>query len=303
METRRLGEGGPEVTVVGLGTNNFGGRIDYAASKAVVDEAIVQGVTLLDTADIYSQGASEEFIGRALDGRRDAVLIATKFGKPMDENPSESRGTREYIRWAVEGSLRRLRTDHIDVYQMHEPDPSTPLEETLEALHELVREGTVRYVGSSNYSAEQIEQADALARDRGWTRFVSAQNHYSLVERDVEQDVLPACERLGIGQLPYFPLASGLLTGKYTRGQEATEGRLAGREIPEERWDRAEQVQRYADERGVPILHVAIGGLLAMPAIASVIAGATKPEQVRANVEAGAWEPSVDDVEALRALG
>jgi aryl-alcohol dehydrogenase-like predicted oxidoreductase len=302
MRTRALGQEGPEVTVVGLGTNNFGGRIDYAASKAVVDEAIQQGITLFDTADIYSQGASEEFIGRALEGRRDAVLIATKFGKPMDENPNESRGTREYIRWAVEGSLRRLRTDHIDVYQMHEPDPSTPLDETLEALHELVREGTVRHIGSSNYSAEQIEQADALARDRGWTRFVSAQNHYSLVERDVEQDVLPTCERLGIGQLPYFPLASGLLTGKYTRGQEATEGRLAGREIPEERWDRAEQVQRYADERGVPILHVAIGGLLAMPAVTSVIAGATKPEQVRANVEAGAWEPSADDVSALAAL-
>jgi len=299
---RTLGRGGPEVTVVGLGTNNFGGRIDYAASKAVVDEAIEQGITLFDTADIYSQGASEECIGRALEGRRDAVLIATKFGKPMDENPSESRGTREYIRWAVEGSLRRLRTDVIDVYQMHEPDPSTPLEETLEALHELVQEGTVRHIGSSNYTAEQIEQADALARDRGWTRFVSAQNHYSLVERGVEQDVLPTCERLGVGQLPYFPLASGLLTGKYTRGQEATEGRLAGREIPEERWDRAEQVQRFADERGVPILHVAIGGLLAMPAITSVIAGATKPEQVRANVEAGAWEPSADDVSALAAL-
>ena len=302
MKMRTLGRGGPEVTVVGLGTNNFGGRIDYAASKAVVDEAIEQGITLFDTADIYSQGASEECIGRALEGRRDAVLIATKFGKPMDENPSESRGTREYIRWAVEGSLRRLRTDVIDVYQMHEPDPSTPLEETLEALHELVQEGTVRHIGSSNYTAEQIEQADALARDRGWTRFVSAQNHYSLVERGVEQDVLPTCERLGVGQLPYFPLASGLLTGKYTRGQEATEGRLAGREIPEERWDRAEQVRRFADERGVPILHVAIGGLLAMPAITSVIAGATKPEQVRANVEAGAWEPSADDVSALAAL-
>jgi aryl-alcohol dehydrogenase-like predicted oxidoreductase len=299
-----LGEGGPEVTVVGLGTNNFGGRIDYDASRAVIDEAIEQGVTLFDTADVYSQGASEEFIGRAVEerGARDRVLIATKFGKPMDENSSESRGSREYIRRAVEGSLRRLRTDHVDVYQMHEPDPSTPLEETLEALHELVQAGKVRFVGSSNFSADQIEQADTLARERGWTRFVSAQNHYSLVERDVERDVLPACERLGIGQLPYFPLASGLLTGKYTRGEEAREGRLAGREIPEERWDRAERVQRYAEERGVPILHVAIGGLLAMPAIASVIAGATKPEQVRANVEAGAWEPSSEDVEGLRAL-
>jgi aryl-alcohol dehydrogenase-like predicted oxidoreductase len=303
MKTRTLGADGPEVTVVGLGTNNFGGRIDYAASKAVVDEAIEQGITLFDTADIYSQGTSEEFIGRALEGRRDAVLIATKFGKPMDANPSERRGSREYVRWAVEGSLQRLRTDHIDVYQMHEPDENTPLEETLEALDELVREGKVRWIGSSNYSAEQIARADGLARDRGWARFVSAQNHYSLVERGIEHDVLPACEELGIGQLPYFPLASGLLTGKYTRGVEATEGRLAGREIPEERWDRAEAVQRYADERSVPILHVAVGGPLALwPSISCVIAGATKPEQVRANVAAGRWEPSQDDVEALRAL-
>jgi aryl-alcohol dehydrogenase-like predicted oxidoreductase len=298
-----LGAEGPDVSVVGLGTNNFGGRIDYEQSLAVVDEAIEQGITLFDTADIYSQGASEDFIGRALEGRRDAVFVATKFGKPMDENPSERRGSREYVRWAVEGSLRRLRTDHIDVYQMHEPDPNTPLEETLEALDELVREGKVRFVGSSNYSAGQIEQADALARDRGWSRFVSAQNHYSLVERDIEDDVLPACERLGIGQLPYFPLASGLLTGKYTRGVEATEGRLAGREIPAERWQRLEALQRYADERGVPLLHVAVGGLLGIsPAIACVIAGATRPEQVRSNVEAGSWEPDADDVSALRAL-
>ena len=303
MKTRMLGAEGLDVSVVGLGTNNFGGRIDYDQSLAVVDEAIEQGITLFDTADIYTQGASEEFIGRALEGRRDAVFIATKFGKEMDENPSDRRGSREYIRWAVEGSLRRLRTDHIDVYQMHEPDPNTPLEETLQALDELVREGKVRYIGSSNYSAEQIEQADTLARERGWSRFVSAQNHYSLVEREIEDDVLPKCEALGIGQLPYFPLASGLLTGKYTRGEEATEGRLAGREIPEERWNRLEALQRYADERNVPLLHVAIGGLLGISdAVSCVIAGATKPEQVRSNVEAGSWEPSADDVSALRAL-
>jgi aryl-alcohol dehydrogenase-like predicted oxidoreductase len=306
MRTRTLGKDGPDVTVVGLGTNNFGARCDYEQSKAVIDAALEAGITLFDTADIYSQGASEEHIGRALEerGARDRVLIATKFGKAMDENPSETRGSREYIRWAVEGSLRRLRTDAIDVYQMHEPDPNTPLEETLGALHELVQEGKVRFIGSSNYSAEQIEDADRLARERSLTPFVSAQNHYSLVERGIEDDVLPVCERLGIGQLPYFPLASGLLTGKYTRGEEATEGRLAGREIPEERWDRAEAVQRYADERGVPILHVAIGGLLALsPSVASVIAGATKPEQVRANVEAGAWEPAQGDVSALKSLG
>src|SRR4051812_1102748 len=303
MKTRLLGQGGPDVSVVGLGTNNFGARCEYEQSLAVIDEAIEQGITLFDTADIYSQGASEEHIGRSLEGRRDAVFVATKFGKEMDGNTSDRRGSREYIRWAVEGSLRRLRTDWIDVYQMHEPDPNTPLEETLGALDELVREGKVRHLGSSNYSAEQIEAANALSIERGWSRFVSAQNHYSLVEREIEDDVLPACDRLGIGQLPYFPLASGLLTGKYTRGQEATEGRLAGREIPEERWQRLEALQRYADERNVPLLHVAIGGLLGLsPAVSSVIAGATKPEQVRSNVEAGSWQPSPSDVSALRAL-
>lgn len=302
MRTRSLGAEGPEVSVVGLGTNNFGARIDYDQSKAVLDEAIEQGITLLDTADIYSQGTSEEFIGRALEGRRDAVLIATKFGKPMDANPSESRGSREYIRWAVEGSLHRLRTEIIDVYQIHEPDPSTPIEETLGALDELVREGKVRWIGSSNYSPEQIEGADTIARDRGLARFVAAQNEYSFVVRDAEDELLPLCDRLGIGVLPYFPLASGLLTGKHAPGETPTEGRLAGREIPAERWAKVEALQRYADERGASLIDVAIGGLLAMPAITSVIAGATKPEQVRANVKAGEWEPKQNDLAALRAL-
>lgn len=302
MRTRSLGAEGPEVSVVGLGTNNFGGRIDYDASLAVLNEAIEQGITLVDTADIYSQGTSEEFIGRALEGRRDAVFVATKFGKPMNEHPSDARGSRDYIRWAIEGSLRRLRTDHVDVYQMHEPDPGTPLDETLGTLDELVREGKVRWIGSSNYSAAQIEEADGLARARGWARFVSAQNEYSLVVRDAEDDVLPTCDELGIGQLPYFPLASGLLTGKHPIGRVPTEGRLAGRDIPAERWAKVEALQRYADERGVSLLDVAVGGLLAMPAITSVIAGATKPEQVRANVKAGSWEPKQNDVAELRRL-
>jgi aryl-alcohol dehydrogenase-like predicted oxidoreductase len=188
------------------------------------------------------------------------------------------------------------------VLQMHEPDPSTPIGETLDALNELVREGKVRWIGSSNFSAEQIEEAERAARDAGVARFVAAQNHYSLVERGIEDDVLPACERLGIGMLPFFPLASGLLTGKYRRGEEASEGRLAGREIPDERWDRTEALQRYADARGVSLLDVAVGGLLAMPAVTSVIAGATRPEQVRANVAAGAWEPDADALAALKAL-
>ena len=302
MRTRVLGEGGPEVSVVGLGTNNFGGRIDYEQSLAVIDAALDAGVTLIDTADIYGQGTSEEFIGRALAGRRDRVLIATKFGKPMDEQPEERRGNPDYIRWAVEGSLRRLRTDVIDVYQLHEPDPATPIEETLGALNDLVHEGKVRWIGSSNFSAEQIEAAEEVSRGAGLHRFVSAQNEYSLAVRGAEDDVLPVCEKLEIGFLPYFPLASGLLTGKYRRGEEATEGRLAGRTIPDERWDRVEALESFADARGVSLLDVAVGGLLATPAVTSVIAGATKPEQVRANAAAGEWEPGADDLEELRAL-
>jgi aryl-alcohol dehydrogenase-like predicted oxidoreductase len=302
MRIRTLGEGGPQVSVVGLGTNNFGWRCDYEQSLAVIDAALEAGVTLFDTADIYGQGVSEDYIGRALEGRRDGVVLATKFGSPMEEHPEERRGTRDYMRWAIEGSLRRLRTDVIDVYQLHRPDEGTPIEHTLEALHELVQEGSVRYIGSSNFSAAQLEEADRIARERGLTRFVSAQNHYSLVEREVEGEILPVCTRLGIGMLPYFPLANGLLTGKYTRGEAATEGRLADRNIPEEHWKRLEQLQQFAEERGVPLLAVAMGGLAAMPAVASVIAGATRPGQVFANVEAGEWEPSADDLEALRGL-
>jgi len=302
MRTRFLGDGGPEVSVVGLGTNNFGGRCDYEQTLAVIDAALEAGVTLFDTADIYGQGMSEEYIGRALEGRRDRVLIATKFGSEMGERPEERRGNPDYIRWAVEGSLRRLRTDVIDVYQMHQPDPLTPIEETLGALNDLVHEGKVRWIGSSNFSAEQIDAAEEVARGAGFHRFVSVQNEYSFVEREAEDEVLATCETLGIGFLPYFPLASGLLTGKYRRGEVASEGRLAGREIPAEQWDRVEALQRLADERGASLLEVAIGGLLAMPPVTCVIAGATTPEQVRANAAAGAWEPTADDVEELRAL-
>jgi aryl-alcohol dehydrogenase-like predicted oxidoreductase len=303
MRKRMLGDGGPEVTVVGLGTNNFGGRIDFDQTLAVIDAALDDGIDLFDTADIYSNGASEELIGRALEGRRDRVVLATKFGKEMDGGPKLPRGSRDYIRWAVEGSLRRLRTDVIDLYQMHEPDPETPIEETLAALNELVQEGAVRFIGSSNFSAQQIEEADRIARERGFARFVAVQNHYSFVHRETEDEVLPLCERLRLGLLPFFPLASGLLTGKHALREAPTEGRLAGREIPDEQWERVEALQRFADERGVSLLEVAIGGLLGMsPAVTSVIAGATKPEQVHANVKAGEWEPTPEDVAALKAL-
>ena len=293
MQTRTLGEGGPEVSVVGLGTNNFGRRCDYDQTLAVIDAALDAGITLFDTADIYGQGMSEDYIGRALEGRRDRVILATKFGMPMDDRPDDSPGRREYIRWAVEGSLRRLRTDVIDIYQQHRPDMSTPIEETLGALNELVDEGKVRWIGSSNFSAEQIEAAPGL---------VSIQNEYSLIEREAEDEVLPACERLGTGFLPYFPLASGLLTGKYRRGEIATEGRLAGQEIADARWNRVEALQAFAGARGITLLDLAFGGLLGQPAVSSVIAGATKPEQVRANVAAGELELSPADMEELRAL-
>jgi aryl-alcohol dehydrogenase-like predicted oxidoreductase len=303
MRIRTLGDGGPEVSVVGLGTNNFGGRCDLEQTRAVIEAALDEGITLFDTADIYSQGKSESYIGEVLEGRRDRVVLATKFGSEMEGAPDLAPGSRAYIRWAVEGSLERLRTDVIDLYQLHKPDPTTPVAETLEALNELVVEGKVRWIGSSNFDAAMIEEADRIARERGFARFVSAQNHYSFLHREAEDEILPACERLGIGQLPYFPLASGLLTGKYSRGEEAKEGRLAGREIKGEDFDRVDALQRYADERGISLLDVAVGGLLAMPAISSVIAGATRPEQVRANVAAGAWEPTPDDLAALNALG
>ncbi len=309
MRYDQLGEDGPDVSVVGLGCNNFGGRVDRAGTRAVVEAALDVGITLFDTADTYGNGGgSETFLGEALKGRRDEVVLATKFGHAMPgADPSVARGSRDYIRSAVDDSLRRLQTDWIDLYQYHRPDGVTPIEETLGALDELVDEGKVRFVGSSNFSAELVEEADGLARERGWARFVSAQNEYSLVEREAEEELLPVCERLGIGVLPYFPLASGLLTGKYRRGQPAPEGaRLAAspERLKDEVFDRVEALERYAEERGRSLIELAIGGLAAQPAVVSVIAGATKPEQVRANAAAGAWEPSRQDLDGLReALG
>src|SRR5437763_13104864 len=258
MRARFLGDGGPEVSVVGLGTNNFGRRCDYEQTLAVIDAALEAGVTLFDTADIEGQGVSEEYIGRGLEGRRDRVLIATKFGSEMDERPEERRGNPDYLRWAVEGSLRRLRTDVIDVYQMHQPDPLTPIEETLGALNDLVHEGKVRWIGSSNVSAEQIDAAEEVARGAGFHRFVSVQNEYSFVEREAEDEVLATCETLGIGFLPYFPLASGLLTGKYRRGEVAAEGRLAGREIQAGPWERGGCRRGIYGEAGASLLGLSI---------------------------------------------
>jgi aryl-alcohol dehydrogenase-like predicted oxidoreductase len=294
------------VSVVGLGCNNFGRRIGLEQTRAVVRAAIDAGITLFDTADIY--GDSEDLLGQVLGKEREDVVLATKFGGAMDGKLGpdwDARGSRRYIRKAVESSLRRLQTDWIDLYQYHFPDSKTPMAETLAALDELITEGKVRYIGSSNLAGWQVADAEWIARTRGLTRFVSAQNHYSLIERGVEKELLPACEEFGVGVLPFFPLANGLLTGKYKRGEAAPDGtRLAGRDdqLSDERFDKVEAIEKYAAERGVSLLDVAIGGLAAKPAVASVIAGATKPEQVAANVAAGAWRPTREDLKALNAL-
>ncbi|MGH3447513.1 MAG: aldo/keto reductase [Nocardioidaceae bacterium] len=305
MTYRQLGPSGLTVSQVGVGCNAFGARIDVDQTQAVVDAAVDAGITLFDTSDTYGRGSSEEILGRALGSRRDDVVIATKFGMDMRgaNGPDWGvRGSRRYIRKAVEASLRRLGTDWIDLYQMHEPDPHTPIEETLAALHELVTEGKVRYIGSSNFSGWQAVDADWTARTGGQTPFVSAQNKYSLYDRSADAELLPALEHLGVGLLPFFPLEFGLLTGKYRRGQPAPDGtRLATqtKRLEEADFDRVEAIQEYAAERGVSIVDVAIGGLAAQPVVGSVIAGATTAEQVRSNAAAAQWQPSAADLATL----
>jgi aryl-alcohol dehydrogenase-like predicted oxidoreductase len=306
LATRSLGALGPEVSVVGLGCNNFGRRVDVAGTRAVVDAALDAGITFFDTSNTYGdpRGRSEEFLGEVLLGRRDQVVLATKFGMDMGDGLGP-RGSRSYVLQACEASLRRLRVDVIDYYWYHEPDGVTPISETLGALDELVRGGKVRYIGASNFSAEQIEEADAVARDRGFTRFTGIQNNYSLLVRDAEQDVLPTCERLGLGFVPFFPLASGLLTGKYRRGEAAPSGtRLAARDqvASDEQFDVVEAVARFAAEREVSMTDVAIGALLARPVVSTVIAGATKPEQVRGNVAAARWTATERDLAELEGV-
>jgi aryl-alcohol dehydrogenase-like predicted oxidoreductase len=306
LPTRPLGDDGPEVSVIGLGCNNFGRRVDLSGTRAVVDAALEEGITFLDTSNTYGdpRGRSEEFLGEVLAGRRDRVVLATKFGMDMGDGLGP-RGSRGYVLQAVEASLRRLRTDVIDYYWYHQPDGVTPIAETLETLHGLARAGKVRAIGASNFSASQIEEADAVARSNGWARFTAIQNRYSLLARDAERDVLPMCERLGLGFVPFYPLASGLLTGKYRRGSPAPEGtRLAGRDqvATEEQFTVLEGVGRFAADRGVSMTDVAIGALLARRPVSSVIAGATKPEQVESNVDAARWAPSAQDMSELEEI-
>jgi aryl-alcohol dehydrogenase-like predicted oxidoreductase len=306
---RALGSSGIEVPVVGIGCNNFGGRIDEQRSERVILSALHEGVAFFDTADIYGKGRSEEIIGRVLGTRRGEAVIATKFGGPMGVD-DRSGGSRRWITTAVEDSLRRLATDHIDLYQHHFFDEGVPLEETLGALNDLVRDGKVRAIGCSNYDGEQIERAHAVTRENGWVPFVTAQNQYSLLDRaEVEESVTPACRRLGLGILPFFPLANGLLTGKYRRGESPPGGtRLGGNAqraaelLTDRNFDIIEALERFARERGVELIDVAIGGLAAMPQVVSVIAGATSPEQVAVNARAGRWTPSGSDVEELERI-
>ena len=297
MRSHELGPSGLEVTRVGLGCNNFGGRLDLEQTRAVVEAALDAGITFLDTADIYGGNDSERFLGEILAGRRDQVVLATKFGMGPDEGMP--RGSREYMRRALAASLERLRTDHVDVYYYHQPDGITPIAETVAAMNELVEEGLVRSIGVSNFSVAQLDEAVAAGP------VAALQNHYSLLEREAEVDVLPRCAELGVGFVPYFPLASGLLTGKYRRGQPAPPGtRLSGRAevLTDDAFDRIEALEAFAEARGHTLLELAFSWLLAHGPVSSVIAGATQPEQIDANVAAAGWALGADDLAEIDRL-
>ena len=309
MKTRKLGTSGLEVSVVGLGCNNFG-VLDVEASRKVVDRALGLGINFLDTADIYgNRGGSEAQLGAILGARRKDVVLATKFGMAMDDDAAKARGSRAYIMGAVEDSLKRLNTDWIDLYQYHTPDPKTPMEETLRALDDLVKAGKVRAIGCSNLPASGVRDAASLARTEGLTPFVTAQDEYSLVVRGAETELLPAVEECAMSLLPYFPLASGLLTGKYARGGEIPANtrfgrmtRFGDRYINDENWRIVEALTAFCDARGRSLLELAFSWLLAHPALASVIAGATRPEQIEANVKAAQWELTAQEIAEVNRL-
>jgi aryl-alcohol dehydrogenase-like predicted oxidoreductase len=304
MQLRNLGKSGLRVSTVGLGCNNFGGRLDLEASRRVVHKALDLGITFLDTADIYGDaGGSETILGEVLGDRRKEIVLATKFGMVMSEERQLKGASRRYIMSAVEDSLRRLKTDWIDLYQLHTPDPLTPIEETLRALDDLVRQGRVRYIGCSNLPAWQVVEAQWTSRTLGLEAFVSCQDEYSLLVRDIERELVPAAQAYGLGVIPYFPLASGLLTGKYKHDAPLPEGtrlantqRLASRYMTERNWRKVERLNQFCEARNRSLLELAFSWLLARPQVASVIAGATRPEQVEQNVAAAGWVLSQDDL-------
>ncbi len=307
MQYRQLGRSGLKVSLAGLGCNNFGQRIDLEATKRVVHKALDVGITLFDTADAYgNRGGSEDHLGQVLGARRKDIVLATKFALPMDDAETLKGGSRRYIMSAVEASLRRLRTDWIDLYQLHRPDPDTPIEETMSALDDLIRQGKVRYIGCSNLVAWQVVEAQWTSRHHGLSRFVSCQDEYSLLVRDIERELVPAMREYEIGLLPFFPLASGFLTGKYRRNAPMPEGaritvtqRFQDRYMTDANWEIVEKLRAFAESRGKTLLDLAFSWLAAQPPVASVIAGATKPEQIEANVRAIEWKLSAADLEEV----
>ncbi len=310
MKYRNLGRSGLRVSLIGLGCNNFGGRIGLDATRAVVDKTIDCGITLFDTADIYGErGGSETLLGEVLGSRRKDIVLASKFGMEMDDAGAKVGGSRRWMMRAVEESLTRLKTDWLDLYQYHRPDPLTPIDETLRAFEDMIRQGKVRYIGCSNMPSWQVATAQWTANDIGATPFVSAQDEYSLVVRHAEKELIPALQHYGLGLLPYFPLASGLLTGKYKRNAPMPEGarltntqRLANRYLTDGNWDKAEKLGDYAAAQGRTMVELAFSWLASQPVVSSVIAGATKPEQIAANVKAADWELTADDVAAIDAI-
>ncbi|KRE22012.1 aldo/keto reductase [Bosea sp. Root483D1] len=310
MQFRNLGRSGLRVSLVGLGCNNFGGRIDLEAARKVVDAAIEHGITLFDTADIYgNRGGSELALGELLGARRKDIVLASKFGMNMDEEGVKKGGSRRYIIEAVEASLKRLRTDWLDLYQLHRPDPLTPIEETLRALEDLIRQGKVRYIGCSNLSSWQVADAHWTAKTFGTEGFASAQDEYSLLVRGAEKELIPAIGHFGMGLLPYFPLANGLLTGKYQRNAPMPEGarmtreaQRAGEVLTEANWGKTEKLAAFCEARGRTLLELAFSWLAAQPVVSSVIAGATRPEQIAANVKAADWALTPEELTEIDAI-
>jgi len=308
MELRAIGKSDLRVSAVGLGCNNLGRALDLEGARKLVHRALDLGVTLFDTADIYgNQGGSEEQLGQVLGSRRKDIVLATKFGMPMSD--TKKGASRAYIVQAVEDSLRRLKTDWIDLYQLHQPDPATPIEETLSALNDLIRAGKVRHIGCSNLSAQQVKEAASVAREKNLTPFISAQDEYSLLVRDVEAELIPTLESEGMGLLPYFPLASGMLTGKYIHGAALPEGtrmaaikRFQDRYMTEANWAIVDKLSRFCKARNRTLLELAFSWLLSRPVLSSVIAGATKPEQIEANVNAAGWKLSAEEIAEVDAI-